>query len=280
MPGASREEGVAIASSPVALLRAAHLGPTLAVTGVTALLAVAERLPPGRGALVIAAVLAGQLVIGWSNDLLDADRDARVAREDKPLATGELSRSLVLASLALAAGLAVVLSAALGWRSGLTHLGLLVGSGIAYNLGLKATRWSFLPYLVAFGSLPAVVTLAAPDPRLPAAWLPAASAALGVAAHFLNTLPDLDDDVATGIRGLPHRIGRTRSRVVATSLLLAASVAAVVGPSGPPALWAWGALVVAAALALVALAGRGKAPFRAAMAIAVVDVTLLALVTR
>ncbi|MEJ1231435.1 MAG: hypothetical protein WDM88_13540 [Galbitalea sp.] len=28
---------------------------------------------------------------------------------------------------------------------------------------------------------------------------------LGAAGHFANTLPDLDDDATTGVRGLPHR---------------------------------------------------------------------------
>jgi len=36
--------------------------------------------------------------------------------------------------------------------------------------------------------------------------------ALRVAAHFLNTLPDIGDDVVTGVRGLPLRLGPTRSR--------------------------------------------------------------------
>jgi 4-hydroxybenzoate polyprenyltransferase len=44
------------------------------------------------------------------------------------------------------------------------------------------------------------------------AWVAAGSAAPGVAAHFLNRLPDLADDESTGIRGLPHRIGGQRSQ--------------------------------------------------------------------
>lgn len=53
-----------------------------------------------------------------------------------------------------------------------------------------------------------------------------ADALLGVGAHVANTLPDLDDDAATGVHGLPHRIGRTASSAVAP-LLLGAGVAAV-----------------------------------------------------
>ncbi|QNN53464.1 UbiA family prenyltransferase [Nocardioides mesophilus] len=262
--------------SLVALLRAAHLGPTVAVTTVTALLAVAADLAAPDVAQVTLAVLAGQLVIGWSNDLIDADRDAQVARPDKPLATGAVTLGAVRTALGLAAAAAVVLSAVLGWRAGLLHLGAVVGAGLAYNLGVKATVWSWLPYAVAFGSLPAVVSLAGTPPQAPPVWLPVAGATLGVAAHFLNTLPDLGDDAATGVRGLPHRLGARVSQLLATLLLLVASVAAVLGPDGSPPLWAWAVLALTVGLAATALLGRGKVPFRAALAIAVVDVTLLA----
>ena len=259
----------------VPLLRAAHIGPAAAVTGVVVLLAVAEQLSPSQGVVVTAAVLCGQLTIGWGNDLLDAGRDRQVGRTDKPLATGALSRTLVARCLAVAAAGCLVLSLVAGWRSGLTHLGLGVASGHLYNLRLKATPWSWLPYAVAFGALPAVVTLAGSPPAWPPVWMVATAAALGVAAHFLNTLPDFDTDAATGIRGLPHRLGATVSRVVATTLLVTASAVAALGPAGAPGRTAWAALVVVALLAALALVGRGKAPFHAAIAIALVDVALL-----
>jgi 1,4-dihydroxy-2-naphthoate octaprenyltransferase len=101
--------------------------------------------------------------------------------------------------------------------------------------------------------------------------------ALGTAAHFLNTLPDLADDAATGIKGLPHRIGGRWSQVVATVLLLAASVVTVLGPEGSPPGVAWVGLLLVGALAVGALTGRGRMPFRCAVAIAVLDVTLLVL---
>ncbi len=260
-----------------ALIRAAHIEPTLAVTVLTALLARASGLGAERLALVTAAVFCGQLVIGWSNDLLDAGRDTAVGRSDKPLATGEVTPRAVTIAAGVAAAAAVGLSASVGWRSALVHLVLVVGSGIAYNLGVKATAWSWLPYVVAFGSLPAVVSLAASPPGPPVAWVAASSAALGAAAHFLNTLPDLADDESTGIRGLPHRIGGRRSQAVAAVLLLAASVVIVLGPAGPPPPVAWAGLLLAAGLAIGALTGFGRTPFRCGVAIAGVDVILLVL---
>lgn len=260
----------------VPLLRAAHVGPSLAVTTIVALLAVALGLPAYEGVVITAAVFTGQLTIGWGNDLLDADRDRHVGRTDKPLATGDLSPSVVLRWLIGAAAVCVVLSLLAGWRSAATHLVLGVGSGHLYNLSFKSTPWSWLPYAVAFGSLPAIVSLANSPSLWPPLWMVGTAAALGVAAHFLNTLPDLDDDAATGVRGLPHRLGALRSRRIATALLVAASAVAVLGPAGAPADWAWTALAVVVALAALALYGDGKAPFYAAIAIALVNVALLA----
>lgn len=267
-------------TSAVALVRAAHIGPTIAVTTVAALLGVACDLDLSRLLLLTAAVLTGQLVIGWSNDLLDVGRDTEVHRNDKPLATGALSVRAVRIALGCAAVATIGLSAALGWRSGLLQVLAVVCSGVAYNLGMKATVWSWLPYAVAFGSLPAVVTLAASPPERPEVWLVAASCALGVAAHFLNTLPDLLDDAATGIRGLPHRVGGRASQIIATGLLFAASLVTVLGPAGSPPVWAWAGLALIAALAFGALTGQGRLPFRCAVWIAVADVTLLVLMGR
>lgn len=259
---------------PLTLLRAAHFGPTVAVTVLVALLATASGLTLSTAFLVTAAVLTGQLTIGWSNDLLDRERDVRSGRTDKPLANGELRPRVVQVSLAVAGSACVVLSFSVGWRSAVVHLLLVVASGHAYNLGLKATVVSWVPYALAFGTLPAVVTLAATSPEVPPWWLMAAAAALGVAAHFLNTLPDFEDDAATGVRGLPHRLGRRTSRMVATTLLVTASATVVLG-RGSPSSWGWVALTATTGLAAVAMLGQGKVPFYAAIGIALLDVALL-----
>ena len=262
-------------SGVLPVLTAAHIGPTVAVTAITALLATSAELGLRTGTVVVLAVLTGQLTIGWGNDLVDAGRDREVGRRDKPLADGRVSPALVRRCLVTAGAACVVLSLAAGWRSGLVHLLCLVGGGHAYNLGLKATAWSWTPYAVAFGSLPAVVTLAGSTPAAPPAWAVVVAAMLGVGAHLLNALPDFADDAATGVKGLPHRLGATATRVGATTLLVAASVVAVLGPPGAPSGGSWAALGLVGALAVLTLAGRGKVPFAAAVAIALVDVVLL-----
>jgi 4-hydroxybenzoate polyprenyltransferase len=177
-----------------------------------------------------------------------------------------------------AAGVACAgLSFACGWRSATVHLLLGVGGGWAYNLGLKRTAWSALPNAVAFGALPAVVSLALPGRGWPPGWMLATGAVLGVGAHLLNALPDLADDDATGVRGLPQRLGARRVRLLAPAVLLVGSVVATLGPGGGAPVGAWVGLAACTVLALVAVVGRGRGPFVAAIGIALVDVAVLVL---
>ena len=260
-----------IPSTLSALLRASHPGPTVAVT---ALLAVAAGHGLETGLVVTAAVAAGQLTIGWSNDVIDAGRDQQVGRTDKPVARGEVSDALVWRMIAAAGAVCIVLSLACGLPSAAVHLLLVVGSGWAYNLGLKGVVWSGLPYAVAFGALPAVVTLALPLPQWPPVWMVAAGALLGVGAHLLNALPDLADDAKTGVRGLPHRLGAGKLRWLAPLVLLVASAVAAFGPLTRTG-WVWAAFGLCVVLAVVAMRGRGRVPFAAAVGIAAVDVVSL-----
>ncbi|HYO39714.1 MAG TPA: UbiA family prenyltransferase [Nocardioidaceae bacterium] len=262
-----------------ALLRSAHPGPAVAVTVVAGLLARSADLSAARVALVVAAVLTGQLVIGWSNDLVDAARDRAVHRTDKPLAAGEVEPRTVRAACAAALVVTVPLSLSCGAAAGTVHVLCVVGSGWLYNVRLKSSVWSWLPYAVAFGALPAVVTLAQAPPSLPPWWMPVAGALLGVGAHLVNALPDLADDAATGVSGLPHRIGARRAAPLATAALASASLVtcAAIRAERPSLVWPLvGVAAAVLALSVVALRGQGRTPFRAAMAIAVVDVALLA----
>jgi 4-hydroxybenzoate polyprenyltransferase len=193
------------------------------------------------------------------------------------VAEGELADGLLRTAIGIAVVACVGLSLACGWRSATVHLLLGVASGWAYNLGLKRTLWSAVPYAVAFGALPAVVSLAAADPAWPPPWMMLTGALLGVGAHLLNALPDLADDVATGVLGLPQRLGARRVRWLAPAVLLAGSAMATFGPAEPPRAWVLSTLGLCVVLAGAAVVGRGKIPFAAAVGIALVDVVVLVL---
>ena len=263
-----------------AMALATHLGPTVAVTTVATLLAVGTGMSVGRVVLVCTAVLAGQASIGWSNDWLDADRDRAVARADKPVVQGTVGPAVLRSAALGAAAVAVVLSLLLGVVPGLLLL-VLVASGWAYNAGLKRTSASVVPYVTGFGALPAGVVAAAPGTPVAPWWLVTAGGALGAAAHLANVAPDLEDDLATGIRGLPHRLGARTSALTAALLLGAASLVLVLGPEGPPTVAGWAGLVVAVpAVVVAALAGSARwrrLAFPAVMLLTVVDVVLLLL---
>ena len=260
------------------LIAACHPGPVVAVTTIATLLALAVDATVRTVALVCASFFVGQLSIGWSNDWIDAERDAAAGRADKPVAAGAVSTAQARTAAVVAAAGTVPLSLALGWLAGVSHL-VLVGSGWAYNAGLKATVWSWAPYFLAFGLLPAVVVLASTDGTWPPPWMMAAGGLLGVGAHLLNVLPDLEDDRLTGIRGLPHRLGRTGAGVLAPVVLVGASVLVVAGPAGEMRLAGIGALMFTAGVATVAavasVTGRRLLALVGTATVAAADVALL-----
>ena len=260
------------------LVGSAHPLPSLAVTAFAVLVAAACGRSGTGVVLVAATVLTGQLSIGWCNDLVDRDRDRVAGRTDKPLASGAVPVRLVASSTALAVALCVPLSLASGWRAGVAHL-VGVAGGWAYDLGVKRTLWSWLPYAVSFGLLAAFLTLGLPGHPAPPWWMAVAGALLGVGAHFLNVVPDVDDDLAEGIRGLPQRLGAVRSAVAGAALLALASVTVTLGPGTPP-WWAWLGLAAAVAAAggaglVGARGGSRRTPFLLAIVTAGVAVALL-----
>lgn len=219
-----------------------------------------------------AAVLTGQLSIGWSNDAIDADRDRQVGRTDKPAASGALSVHAIRAAAGGAVVLTTIVSLLLGFVPGLVHLGGVVAMGWAYNLGLKSSVASAVPYAVAFGTLPSVASLAVLGDWAPL-WLGIAGAAVGVAAHLANALPDLGDDDRTGVRGLPHRIGERGSRLVSAVVLTLAMVV-VLRQSGLPALVGTVVTVAAAGCLGLLLLGRPSRALPSIMALTVVIIAV------
>lgn len=264
----------------LSLVRACHPEPAAAVTLATVLLAaVVGRGPAGATAAGFAA-LASQLCVGWSNDWLDAARDKVAGRADKPIASGQISRHTVGLGALVAGPVTVGFALLSGWPAAIVAT-VALASGLAYNWPLKGTVASPVPYLVSFGSLAAFVVLGRPGAPLPPWWLVAAAAALGGGAHFVNVLPDLADDLRTGVRGLPHRLGRGGSWLAGAVLLGAATAVLAFGPAGRPSPVAVAIVAVTAAVLTIgwyASRRRGsRAAFRSVLVIALADLILLLL---
>jgi 4-hydroxybenzoate polyprenyltransferase len=257
------------------LLDACHPLPSATVTVVVATLALAAGRSPSGAALVAAAVLAGQLSVGWCNDARDADRDRRAGRTDKPVVRGDVSARLlwVLAPIALAAS--ILLSYAAAGPIGGTAHAVAVLSAWAYDLRLKTTVLSPLPYAVSFGLVPAFVTYGLTPPTAPAPWLTAAAALLGVGAHLANAAPDVESDLRVGAGGLVARIG-PRAAAVAALVSVGAAVGLLLGHVGLGAAATSAiALGVVVAAGAVLARGTGRALFRLVLVLAVLAVGLL-----
>lgn len=245
----------------IALLNSTHLIPSIAVTTFALLFGAGSNLPTDRLALVGLAVLAQQFSVGLSNDWLDFARDKRVDRKDKPAAAGKVSIKIVRNSSFFTAVVAVGLAFILGIEAGLLMLPMLL-IGWSYNLGLKSTGLSVLPYALGFGILPIFVAQASQPPGLPAYWVVLVAALLGISAHFANVLPDLIEDRATGVRALPHLLGQRASAVViAATAVLASLIVVTQSEELNPVVAAVGfALTVTVTFSASALSIRVKPP--------------------
>lgn len=231
------------------LLRACHPLPTLAVTTCVSLLGWRLGWQGGQLVLLVAAVLSGQLSIGWSNDAHDAPADRALHRVEKPVVQGRVTaRELwVFALAAVIVCIPATLMAA-GPTAGLFHFAA-VAMAWLYNLRLSRTRWSWLPYLVAFGCLPYFLCLGAPQGGAPPLWFVIAAASLGVGAHLANAGADLTRDSA----GTAVSLGQLGTVLIALPLLATASLAVVWAISA--ALPVLGLIGGAGAIALVGFAG-------------------------
>jgi 4-hydroxybenzoate polyprenyltransferase len=201
-------------------LRAAHFGPTVIVTITTFLLAISQYsiIDALRVAL---AIFAGQLVVGWSNDFIDAPLDIAAQRTKKPIVSKELKPEQLMKSIVIALIAAFLLSlfSPMGLTGTLIHfLGIL--SATFYNLKLKTTILSPLPYIVSFGALPWAIYL--PADNQPPLWLYLDFMLIAVAFHFFNVLKDFQWDIKQGILGLPQRLGKNASLFISISLVISA----------------------------------------------------------
>jgi len=200
----------------VGLLKASHFGPTMLVVSITYVLSRTQF--SATDSLFIAfAVLLGQFFVGWSNDLIDFPRDKAAMRMKKPLVAETITEAKLRISIgvALLGALIVSLFSPLGVNGTAIHfLGLL--SATAYNLKLKSTLLSVVPYMVSFGALPWAIYIAAGTK--PPTWIVLGFVLISSAFHFLNVLKDLESDIAQGILGLPQVLGRRKSIAIALFL--------------------------------------------------------------
>jgi len=265
-------------------LRLLHPFPSL-MNAVAVLLFAALALgqPPGvaLGARLALTMLAAQFAIGIANDLADRHLD-RAMKGDKPLASGAVSPAIAGGLLGIALLGAALGSASFGPAS-LATVALGTGLGLAYDLRLKRTVLSWLPYLLALPLAPIWVWVALDrfGPRL--LWLYPLGASLFLALHLANALADYAGDAAAGVRGIAQRLGRSRAIatlwIAATLPLALASALGLILPYRwerfGPAL-ALTLLTILLAAALTRRQPRQEAPYRVAFGLLMVSTIILA----
>ncbi len=258
---------------------AAHALPTLAVSLVITAFAWSLGWSGWPLATVFAAIFLGQLSVGWSNDAFDAALDARVGRASKPTVAQAVSPRALWISATTALAAACVLSwAVAGWLGGSFHVFAILMAWL-YNVRLSRTAWSWLPYALAFGAMPAFLSLGL-DGEPPTPWSVAVFAIVGVSAHLANALPDVESDRAAGVGGLVVRLGARRSIVLCWVLLAVGSgILAVVTAEVSRWLALLVIVVFLAALVLGSRSQRRAAMFQAIVAMVAVDVAVLVIVT-
>ena len=175
-----------------------------------------------RGVLPIATLLylltiesCRQFSISAFNDYYD--RNVDLGRLEKPVASGQIApRAAWLIGAAF--GLLSLLLAALYSVPLLLLTAIGLGGGLLYDIGLKYTVFSWLPFSVAFPTLPLWAWVGAhPGGDLPPRllWVLPVGAVMVLVVHLADTIPDLASDARAGVRGLAHRLGMARSIAVA-----------------------------------------------------------------
>ena len=205
----------------VGLAKASHFGPSLLVTSLSCFFAQLYW-QPGSALIIALGFFSGQLIVGWSNDLIDYADDLSHRRMNKPLVAGLITRKYLQAWLAVMIPVALVINlfGPLGFAGGGLSIFAIIWA-LGYNFYFKFNVFSPLPYAVAFAILPSCMAFS--QDKTPPTWMWLGGALFGMAAHFLNVLKDMDQDHASGIKGLPQRCGKTGS-IIAAVILIALGV--------------------------------------------------------
>ena len=206
-----------------------HPFPVMMVVTLATVLAVAtarEATDLSRLARAIATLFFSQVVVGMSNDYHDRLLDAE-GQPWKPLARGIVTPNEARVLIGCAFVLMLGFSASLG---PLLVLLALLGTfaGILYNFWLRGTPLSWFPYVFGFVVLPVSVWVSIERFDIRQLVLVPIALPLLVGVHLAQTLPDIETDLAVGVRGFAATLGRGRGVLAVWSTLIGAQLIALV----------------------------------------------------
>ena len=207
-------------SGPVLLLQAAHPKQALLTGAGLGVAALAADRPLREAAVVAATGLVGQAVLGWHNDIVDREVDARHQTPRKPVADGRVEVGSAWYAVVVAVLLVIPLSISTGVVAGTWFLGSLA-VGLLGNVALRRGRFSWMSWAAQFALFAPYLSYggwggsAEGDP--PETVMVVLFALLGVGVHFLRAIWGLVADDAEKWTYLPLALGR---RLGASRLLL------------------------------------------------------------
>ncbi len=187
------------------------------VSGAVALLAGGA---PEQALRLGVAMTALQFGIGATNDVVDAPRDAG-HKLGKPIPAGLISQSLARATAVASFGFGLLLAIPSGAPTALLAV-VVIGIGLAYDLRLKGTGWSWLPFAVGIPILPVFGWLGATGTLPPAfALLVPIAVAAGAALAIANALADVERDRAAGVSSIATALGASRAWAIQAGIIVA-----------------------------------------------------------
>jgi 4-hydroxybenzoate polyprenyltransferase len=245
-----------VAARSLGWIRLTHPFPSVLDGLVSGAIAAIAGASPDLAVRIGLAMTLLQLGIGTVNDIVDAPRDAG-RKAGKPIPAGLVSPQVAWALAIVVFVVGTTLSAGVSAVTGLLAL-VVIAIGLAYDLRLKGTAWSWLPFavgipiLAVFGWVGATGTL---DPIF-AILVPSAVVAGGALA-IGNAVVDVERDREAGVSSVVVAFGLGRATRLAAALF--AAVWAVAWVSAAWLRVDWPIVAAIGILALVPVAAAARA---------------------
>jgi 4-hydroxybenzoate polyprenyltransferase len=177
---------------------------------------------------IAAIMLFAQVSISALNEWADADLDTRSGRL-RPIPLGLTSRRAAVALAAVTAVAALLLSPLSGFGlAAFLVVTLGIAAGWGYDLVLKPTPLSFLPFAIGFPLLPVWVGLVAHRSAGSLVAIVIGAVPLAIGIHLADAIPDRDSDRAYGVGTLAVYLGRPVAEIVAAIAVAIGSAVAIV----------------------------------------------------
>jgi 4-hydroxybenzoate polyprenyltransferase len=166
-----------------------------------------------------------QFAIGALNDVADVGADA-IVKPFKPIPAGVLTIGRARTIGACLAGLGLLMALSMG-PAVLVVASLGLGAGLAYDLRLKRTAFSWAPFAAGVGLLPVYAWVGATGALPPTLALVAVLAAVGgISLALANAWADLEKDRRSGVRSAATVLGPRLTLAINAVLLLIVDIVA------------------------------------------------------